>query len=122
MSNENKKDSRTTSEEIKIPDSRNNTDHTEKDLEEEKTDKIPAEAVLSAAESSESSEPDENDEGSVPESDRAENPEADAADNDVIPSEQGAWSDDEEEAQEVLSGKERRRSRRRRKKKQESGK
>ena len=52
MSNENKKDSRTTSEEIKIPDSRNNTDHTEKDLEEEKTDKIPAEAVLSAAESS----------------------------------------------------------------------
>ena len=136
MSNENKKDSRTTSEEIKIPDSRNNTDHTEKDLEEEKTDKIPAEAVLSAAESSESSDPDENDEGSVPEksdedtrpeesvpeSDRAENPEADAADNDVIPSEQGAWSDDEEEAQEVLSGKERRRRRRRGKKKQESGK
>lgn len=136
MSNENKKDSRTTSEEIKIPDSRNNTDHTEKDLEEEKTDKIPAEAVLSAAESSESSDPDENDEGSVPEksaedtrpeesvpeSDRAENPEADAADNDVIPSEQGAWSDDEEEAQEVLSGKERRRRRRRGKKKRESGK
>lgn len=124
MSNENKKDSRTTSEEIKETDSRNNTGHMKPD--EEKADKIPAESVL-FEEDAESIVSEENDEGTqaedtAPDYEEADQNEAEFPADDKDLPEQDVQTDDEAESQGALSGKERRRWRRRGKKKKESKK
>lgn len=124
MSNENKKDSRTTSEEIKETDSRNNTGHMKPD--EEKADKIPAESVL-FEEDAESIVSEENDEGTqaedtAPDYEEADQNEAEFPADDKDLPEQDVQTDDEAESQGALSGKERRRRRRRGKKKKESKK
>ncbi len=124
MSNENKKDSRTTSEEIKETDSRNNTGHMKPD--EEKADKIPAESVL-FEEDAESIVSEENDEGTqaedtAPDYEEADQNEAEFPADDKDLPEQDVQTDDEAESQGALFGKERRRRRRRGKKKKESKK